>query len=264
MTQGLRLAADSPHPGAADLSDDLLRLRLALTPAEGARLRSLGWQCAAAMNAAIRQVRPGMTEYQIAGLLAGEALARGAQPIVNLIATDKRIFRFRHPLPTGKRLERYAMLVLCGRQHGLVCSITRLIHFGPLPAELRRKEIACAQVDATFIAATRPGVRVGDVFVAATAAYAAAGFADEWKLHHQGGPAGYAPREYVANAETDYVVQAGQIYAWNPSITGVKSEDTLLVGANDNEIITAMEDWPMLEIEAGGEIWLRPAILEIV
>ena len=62
-----------------------------------------------------------------------------AAVVVNLIATDERIFNFRHPLPTHKRLERYAMLVLCGRQRGLVCSITRLVHFGRLPDDLRRK-----------------------------------------------------------------------------------------------------------------------------
>ena len=54
-------------------------------------------------------------------------------------------------------MERYAMLVLCGRKWGLVCSITRLVHFGALSDEVRRKMQATAQVDATFIAATRPG-----------------------------------------------------------------------------------------------------------
>jgi len=54
------------------------------------------------------------------------------------------------------------------------------------------------------------------------------GFADEWKLHHQGGPAGYEPREFVATPITDNVISAGQVFAWNPSITGgVKSEDTV-------------------------------------
>ena len=74
------------------------------------------------MDSAIRAVRPGMTEYQIAGMLAREALDRGVQPIVNLIAVDERVARFRHPLPTDRPLKSYAMLVLCGRMWGLVCS----------------------------------------------------------------------------------------------------------------------------------------------
>jgi Xaa-Pro aminopeptidase len=66
----------------------------------------LGRLCAEAMNSAVQAVRPGQTEYQIAGLLAHEAESRGLQAIANLIATDEHIFAFRHPLLTKKKLER--------------------------------------------------------------------------------------------------------------------------------------------------------------
>ena len=108
LTRGLRLGVDAPQPDAADLSGDFNQLRLRLTPAEGERFRLLGRACARAMDAAIRLVHPGMTEYEIAGLLSDHTYAQGAVPIVNLIATDERIFRFRHPLPTSKRLQKYA------------------------------------------------------------------------------------------------------------------------------------------------------------
>ena len=148
-----------PFTGAVDLAGEFARLRSDLLPKEAERCRSLGRLCADAMAAAIRQVRPGMTEHAIAGLLSHETLARGVGAIVNLVATDERIFRFRHPLPTGKALDKYAMLVLCGRRQGLVASVTRLVHFGSLPAEVRRKQEACAHVDATLIAGSRPGAR---------------------------------------------------------------------------------------------------------
>ena len=86
LTQGLRLGADGPYPGATDLSSDLARLRAHLTPEEGMRFRALGRLCAEAMGSAARAIRPGQTEYQIAGLLAREAESRGVQAIVNLIA----------------------------------------------------------------------------------------------------------------------------------------------------------------------------------
>ncbi len=259
----LRLGVDVAQGGAADVSADLARLRLTLLPAEVARVRELGQLCAAALDEAIRAVRPGMSELAIAGLLSQATLSRGVLPIVNLVATDERIYRFRHPLPTAKTLDRYAMLVLCGRRYGLVASITRLVHFGPLPADVRRKAEACAQVDATFIAHTRPGARLGDVFRAGVAAYAATGFPDEWGLHHQGGPTAYAPREFLATPDSPHIVAENQVYAWNPSITGVKSEDTILVGAAGNEILTASAGWPLLEIHVASATILRPAILEI-
>ncbi len=263
LTAGLRLAADAPHPGAADLGDAFNRLRLQLTPAEGERFRAVGRACGRAMAAAAHSLRPGMTEHEIAGLLSEHTYAQGVTPIVVLIAADERIFRFRHPLPTGKRLEKYAMLVLCGRAHGLVASVTRLVHFGPLSEELRRKQAACAQVDAVFISRTRPGARVAEIFQAAVEAYATAGFDAEWQQHHQGGAAGYQAREYLATPDSAEVVHVGQAFAWNPSIAGVKSEDTILVGAAGNEVLTETPGWPLLRVAAGEEVWERPAILEL-
>jgi Xaa-Pro aminopeptidase len=264
LTRGLRLGADVAHPGATDVSGDLARLRAALSPEEGERFRTLGRLCAQAMDGAARAIRPGQTEYAIAALLAEEAQSRGAQAIVNLIATDQRIFDYRHPLPTGKKLERYAMLVLCGRKWGLVCSVTRLVHFGPVPDELRRKAEATAQVDAAFLAATRPGQTLGHIFERAQGTYAATGYPDEWQLHHQGGPAGYEPREYIATPGSQDIVLAGQAYAWNPSITGCKSEDTVLVSDEGDEVLTAIEGWPMLDVSVEGQEYTRPAILEIL
>jgi Xaa-Pro aminopeptidase len=264
LTRGLGLGCDGACPGAVDLSAEMARLRVNLLPEEGERFRALGRLCAEAMDAAIRAVRPGQTEQEIAALLAYETQRRSAQPIVNLIATDERIFQFRHPLPAEKKLERYAMLVLCGRRWGLVCSITRLVHFGKLPDELRRKMEATAQVDATFIAATRPGQTLGQVLARATKAYAETGFADEWQLHHQGGPAGYEPREWVATPGMTDAVSVSQAYAWNPSITGTKSEDTVLVGEDSNQVLTTLANWPTLPVTVDGQTILRPAVLEIV
>ncbi|HEY4723905.1 MAG TPA: M24 family metallopeptidase, partial [Anaerolineae bacterium] len=264
LTRGLKLAADGAYPGAVDLAGEVARLRANLLPEEGERFRELSRLSAGAMDKAIRSVRPGLSEYEIAAVLGDEAQRLGVQPIVNLIATDERIFNFRHPLPTSKKMDRYAMLVLCGRKRGLVCSVTRLVHFGRLPDDLRRKMEAVARIDAAFVNATRPGRTISQVFQAATDMYRETGFADEWQLHHQGGPAAYEPREFIGTPTVTDAVTVGQAYAWNPSITGVKSEDTILIGPNGNEVMTAMPGWPMLSIDIAGQAIARPAILEIV
>jgi antitoxin VapB len=141
--------------------------------------------------------------------------------------------------------------------------LTRLVHFGALPGGLKKKAEAVAYVDAAMIAATRLGVKLNEVFRAAKDAYAKVGFADEWQLHHQGGPAGYDPREFLATDAVDVPVGLGQAYAWNPSITGCKSEDTVLVGENRNEILSIIESWPTIPVEVDGQIIERPAILVI-
>jgi len=263
LTKGMKLGADTGFPDALDLSHEIAQLRFNLTNEEGKRFRTLGTLCAQGMQQAVKAVRPGMSEFEVAGLLSQAVESRGAQVIVNLIAFDERIFSYRHPLPTSKKLQRYAMLVLCGRKWGLICSLTRLIHFGPLLDDLRHKAEAVAQIDATMIAATRPGYTMGEVFRKAQAAYASVGFPDEWQLHHQGGSAGYKPREIAATPMSTQPILVGQAYAWNPSITGVKSEDTIMVGEQSNEILTELNHWPAIEVQIGDQIIKRPAILEI-
>lgn len=258
LSQGKRILAE------AEFERDLFDLRTHLIPAEIARFRGVGRMAAHAMNEAIRQVRPGDTEYQIAGYLAGASRNTGGSPIVVLIATDERISRYRHPLPADKKLDRYAMLVLCLRYQGLVASITRLVHFGPIPADLAAKINAVAAIDASMIAATQPGRTYADVFAVARAEYAAHGFPTAIDEHHQGGPAGYKPREWLATAHTANLIAANQGYAWNPSVSGAKSEDTIVVteGAAIPEVITTIEGWPMTAISVGGHSIPRPLVRE--
>lgn len=248
LVAGMSLAADVAFPGAVDVSGEVARLRSGLTGMEGERFRQLGNLCAEAMVSALQAVRPGMSEYQIAATVSSETLARGIQPIVNLVATDERIYRYRHPLPTDKKLDKYAMLVLCGRKWGLVCSITRLIHFGPLPENLQERILAAAQVNAALIEATRPLRSLGEIFAQGQETYTRLGYPDEWQKHHQGGMTGYEPREFLAVPGSQEVVVEGQAFAWNPSISGAKVEDTILVGANGNKIITLTPSLPSTTI----------------
>lgn len=255
-----RMAADGCCPGSVDLSSAIAHLRSRLVPEEQARFKSLGKLCAEAMSVTMDRIKPGMSEYQIASLLAAETESRGIRAIANMVATDERIFKFRHPLPTGKKLERYAMVILCGRKQGLVCSLTRLVHFGPIPEEVQKKARAVAEIDAAFIRNTRPGNTIGEVFSIAQKAYDASGYPAEWQNHHQGGPAGYEPREMVAVPGSPAKIFSGQFYAWNPSIAGAKSEDTIFVGEDFNEVVTEINGWPTVRVGENANEIKRPVI----
>jgi len=273
LVKDKRWASDWPLPGVPDLSSDIARLRFQLTPAEVERYRWVGLHTAKALESTAQNVRPGMSEMQIAGLISSKALDIGITPTLLLVGTDERIFHFRHPIPTMKPLERYAMLVICGRRWGLVASATRLVHFGPLPDELKQKQIACAYVDATFNAATMVGTKVSDIFQRAAQAYTEVGFPEEWMKHNQGGSAGYMSRDYEGTPDCDEVVLEEQAFAWNPSITGIKSEDTMIVHSNGSEFITVTGEWPSLNVHmdnqrpsedsstVANQDWERPEIL---
>jgi len=58
-------------------------------------------------------------------------------------------------------------------------------------------------------------------------------------------------------------VQENQGFAWNPSITGTKSEDTMLATTNGPLHFSKPIIFPQLEIKIGGDyIFIRPDILE--
>lgn len=230
---------------ACDWPDDCVQpLRAPLVDRELERVRALGRESAEAVEALMREVRRGASELEVAADLTRRLLVRGIRAPVVLIAADQRIERFRHPTPTSQRVERTLMTVLCAERHGLIVCLTRLASFGPLSDELARRHRAVVAVDRALHAASRPGTSFGAIFAEAQRVYRETGFADEWRLHHQGGPMGYAARDFlVTPGETRSVVER-QLLGWNPSITGTKSEDTLL---SDGEVLTRTGAWPELD-----------------
>jgi Xaa-Pro dipeptidase len=252
-----RIASDVPIPGVETLPPEFGELRWSLTPEEVQRYRRLGQDAGVAMTHTLFHLRPGLSEQQIAGMLAEVLFGYGLQPTVLLVASDERMVRFRHPLPTERRLQRAAMLVVGARRWGLVVSLTRLVHFGDPDPDLWKRHKAVTAIDATFIHATRPGAVAGEIFRVGIAAYAARGYPDEWTRLHQGGATGYAGRDYRATPDSPHVVRIHQAFAWNPSIAGTKSEDTILVTPSGPEVLTRTPDLPHLEVEG----LHRPAIL---
>src|SRR5665648_650791 len=93
--------------------------------------------------------------------------------------------------------------------------------------------------------------------------YLASKAIEEYQLHHQGGAIGYTGRDYKVNFQTTEIVQENQGFTWNPSITGSKSEDTMLATSNGPLLLSKPIIFPQLEIKIGGEyIFVRPDILE--
>ncbi|MFW6045066.1 MAG: M24 family metallopeptidase [Planctomycetota bacterium] len=259
---GGRFAADDGTCDLPGLPPEWNHLRYTLTAPEIERYRAVGRDASTAMEEAARQVDTGMNESEIAGLISRSYRSRGLLPAVLLVAADERIRQWRHPLPKDLELERYVMLVACGRRQGLVTAVTRFVHFGELTDELRHRHDAVCEVDSRIIDATTPGRPVSDVFDVARTAYADAGFADEWQLHHQGGAIGYEPREYIVDPSCKETVMSPQAFAWNPSICGTKSEDTVLITENGPEFITSpSEDWPGVEVQVHGTTYRRADML---
>lgn len=262
LLAGKRSGQDSPGAGV-DLSRELQLLRTHLQVEEVERLQYTGALASAAIAEVMYAIQPGMTEVAIARMLADSSQARGGYAVVNLVASDERIARYRHPLPSTKIVERYVMVILCLRYEGLIAAVTRLIHFGSLPDELLAKAQAMARVDARMILGTRAGKTMSDMFILADQAYRDEGYPTAVAEHHQGGSIAYLPREFYAQPGENVVIAEHQAFAWNPSTRGAKSEDTMILGPFGPVVITQTPDWPMWPVTIDGQTIQRPAILEL-
>lgn len=253
------VGADIPGPGLTPVN--LYPLRAVLSETEIARYRWLGAETAAATVESLHQVEPGLSEYDIEAITAANLLRRGILPSVYLFAVDDRIFKYKHAVPRGARLKKYAMLNLCARKWGLAVSITRFMHFGEPPAELTSRFQSAAQVNAALLHASRAGATSAGLFRIAQSAYAAEGFPGEERFHHQGGPTGYGEREWIATPEGTEVVSDHQAFAWNPSIRGGKAEDTVILRNGAIEWLTATPDLPVIKASVDGAEYPAAGIL---
>ena len=263
-------AADVPVPGLEEF--DPGRLHQPLSEEDVERYRELGQEVAAAVENVCRELEPEDTEHEVAAgirisLAAGEIEA----PVV-LVGGGDRARSYRHYTPTDTELGDYALVSVTAERGGLYASCTRTVAFDP-PDWLRERFRTAARVEATALAATRAAARnasdevstggetysgddaptpletAGDVFGAIQRAYDALGWNGEWRNHHKGGAAGYAGREWIATPDSGEPVYAPMAYAWNPTVQGAKSEDTVLID-DGFETVTETGDWPTLEVEA--------------
>jgi Xaa-Pro aminopeptidase len=212
-----------------DLEPALIDDRSRLGPIERDRMAELGSLAATAVTGALEAMMPGDTEDDAVAAVLARVSERGARAPVLLAAADERIDRYRHPLPAGARAHRRLMLVLVVERWGLHAAITQIRELEPPDAELERRRQASAQVLAVMNDATRPGATLGGVLQAGIDAYRETGFADEWELHHQGGSIGYQGRERVAVPDDPTAIEPSMAFAWNPSITGAKAEETIVL-----------------------------------
>ncbi|MCI8492591.1 MULTISPECIES: M24 family metallopeptidase [Anaerotruncus] len=263
LLAGRRTVSDSGAFGTENRAADLQRLRYRLTPEEAARYREIGPEAAGIVERCCREIRLGESEREIAGRASAALTAAGYLLPVCLVAADERLTRYRHPIPKDVRVERCAMLAVCAQKYGLTVSLSRIVSFGPPDSDRSRRYEALLRIDAGYIRDTVSGARAGDIVRRGRIAYEEAGYGEDFHLHHQGGALGYATRDYCAGETCVETVQPCQAFSWNPTIAGVKLEDTYLIEGDRREIITQTGSWPLREVILDGVSIKRPLILEL-
>ncbi|OGF46790.1 MAG: hypothetical protein A2231_08205 [Candidatus Firestonebacteria bacterium RIFOXYA2_FULL_40_8] len=255
-------ASDDGAFNTRKIDAELMQLRMVLSNEEIRKYKWLGKKAGKAMSRVCKKIKKGSKEDDVSAALAKELFKEGIQPSVLLMAQEDRVLKYRHPISTQTVINKYIMVVLCAKKWGLVVSLTRMVCFGEVAPEMKKKHLAVLKVDAALNLGAKAGLTIGEVFKKAQAVYKETGYEKEWMLHHQGGVTGYSEREFVGTPGNKDVIQGNMAFAWNPSITGTKCEDTMILRKNGkNEIITNTPNWPMIEIKVGKEKLERPDIL---
>ena len=238
-TSGAALGSDGRVPGTVDLSAEIDELRRTLDPDAVERLRGIGLDVTAALDEAAAVIAPGVSESEVAETLEAACRRRGLWAPVLLVGADERVERFRHPLPTEMRIGGRALLAISAERGGLFANHTVIVELEEPGDELRRRCEACEEILGRMRdEATRPGRTLAEAFDDCRRFYADAGYPDEWRLHHQGGLTGYGSREIIATPSTSHVIASGQAFAWNPSITGAKAEQTFVLTETGPALVT--------------------------
>jgi Xaa-Pro aminopeptidase len=253
------LAADLPLEGARLVNQELSGLHYPLTELEIQRSRWLGHKTGTLLEELALQVAPGMSEVSIARRMQAAFMLEGIDLDVAIVGSDERIFRYRHPLPTQKRVAAYLLLHPAARRWGLHANVSRSLHFGAPSPQVERAYRAAATLEALLLSRLAPGLPFAHILELQKEWYARLGFPGEWELHFQGGPTGYV----VVDAErclTDTCMQVDQAFDWFVTITGAKVEELALLTGSGVEIASQAGGWPSLQVPTQQGPFAVPAL----
>jgi len=258
-----KIASDSGMPGTVDAEPMLLQFEKVLCDNEIGRYLHMGKVFSETIESYMKTIRPGDTEIAIAGRLSAKMWENGLEGVLFLVAADERIYKHRHAMPTDKKVEKFLMVSCNARYKGLVTKITRMIYFGKLPEDLKIQYQKTVDIENKLAVMTKPGIDDIEIFEMSKKLYAEAGYPDMWKVHHQGGPQSYTNGFYLITPAKHEKVQLHQIYGYNPSITGTKTEDAIVITEDGPLFVTYPVYFPKLTSVVDGMEFVRPGILEI-
>jgi Xaa-Pro dipeptidase len=242
----------------------LINSRIKLSEYEIQRYAEVGRKSAVALERAMKRVTPQMTELQGKGLIEQELANEGLDSLLVLVFGDESRTTYRHNLPRNVKIGKRCFGSICAKMYGLIISSTRTVEFEK-DEKFEKQYMVNMEVDAEILDATYRSNSIGQVFFEIEKSYSSHGYPDEWRLHHQGGIAGYKTREIVATPHMPFEISDGMAFAWNPTITGTKLEDTYVKTKDEMKLLSVYDksDWPYHEIKVNGRTYRRSEILKL-
>jgi len=237
----LRKSMDVPLKAVDGLVEDQRSVKDA---EETAAIRSAAAIAATAFQRAVRHIRPGITESELAGIVDLEMRRQGAKVgFETIVAFGPNASRPHHQPSPRKLAPRDTILIDFGaRYNGYCCDITRSFAFGrPTPAFCRAYEVV-EKAQAAAMRVAKAGAELVEVDATARNAIRESGL----PVYGHGTGHGFGLEIHeipFLKEKTKGALQAGQIITIEPGIylpgkLGVRIEDDILITEDGCTLLT--------------------------
>lgn len=261
VCRGRKVACDCSQAGTVPVAADLDAFRHHRGTREVELLRELGTDLSHALEATGRNMTKGSTECEVAGHLAHRLVKNQIQPMFLQVMADGQGWRYRNWGCGEDRLERFCVISVIGRRHGLYLAATRTISFGAPPHELAEVHQLATLIQATGIYFSQPGWAFSETWSRVARIYEKFGVPDEWRAAEQADLIGYRPSERKLIPTSADKFATGQLVHWHPSVRSSRVGDTFLITEDGIENLTPVENWPVVSVSVKGTKVDRPGIL---
>ena len=246
MSEALRERLDVSR--FVEAGEEIRRRRLIKTPEEIARLEEAARLTDEITAWVLAQLRPGLSELEVAGMVLGRIAEAGAQPSFDPLVQSGPNSALPHLGPTGRRLEAGDLVVIDigAAWQGYKADITRMAVIGDPSAKQREVHALVLEAHDRALAAVRPGIAAAEVDAAARAVIDAAGKGALF-IHRTGhglGLDGHEEPNFTPGERTQ--LEPGMVGTIEPGVYepgwgGVRIEDDVVVEASGARSLTALD-----------------------